>query len=94
MHAALILADDHDPEAIVSWANAQLAEQQHVRGFTVWPEEDFPRTHTLKVKKPVLIETLTGLTSARVVQDAVGRRLQARQDPTSARRRDGRAEPR
>ena len=29
-----------------------------VRGFTVWPDEDFPRTHTLKVKNPIVIETI------------------------------------
>ena len=60
VHAALILNDAVDAEPIVSWANQQLAEQQRIRGFTIWPEEDFPRTHTLKVKKQVLIDLLTG----------------------------------
>lgn len=87
VHAALILADDHDPEAIVSWANAQLAEQQHVRGFTVWPEEDFPRTHTLKVKKPALIETLTGIAESGSMRTPAA--APNRQDAASARRRDG-----
>ena len=58
VHAALILDGADDAEPIVTWANDQLAEQQRVRGYTVWPEEDFPRTHTLKVKKPQLIEML------------------------------------
>ena len=58
VHAALILNDDVDAEPIVAWANEQLAEHQRVRGFTVWPGEDFPRTHTLKVRKPLLIEML------------------------------------
>ncbi len=87
VHAALILADDHDPEAIVSWANAQLAEQQHVRGFTVWPEEDFPRTHTLKVRKPALIETLTGIAESGQLRTPAA--APNRQDAASARRRDG-----
>ena len=60
VHAALILSNGADPEPIVSWANAQLAEQQRVRGFTVWPDEDFPRTHTLKIRKPQLIDMLQG----------------------------------
>ena len=64
VHAALILNEAEDPDAVVAWANSQLAEQQRVRGFTVWPEEDFPRTHTLKVRKPVLIERLLGNTAA------------------------------
>ena len=87
VHAALILADDRDPEAIVSWANAQLAEQQHVRGFTVWPEEDFPRTHTLKVRKPALIETLTGIAESGPMSTPSA--APSRQDAASARRRDG-----
>ena len=58
VHAALILNDDADAEPIVAWANEQLAEHQRVRGFTVWPGEDFPRTHTLKVRKPLLIDML------------------------------------
>ena len=60
VHAALILNDDADPGPIVSWANEQLAEHQKVRGHTVWPDEDFPRTHTMKVKKPLLIDVLQG----------------------------------
>ena len=60
VHAALILDGANDVDPIVAWANGQLAEQQRVRGYTVWPEEDFPRTHTLKVKKPQLIEMLEG----------------------------------
>ncbi|MDE2861818.1 MAG: AMP-binding protein [Chloroflexota bacterium] len=88
VHAALILEDSHDPEAIVAWANAQLAEQQHVRGFTVWPEEDFPRTHTLKVKKPVLIEALNEIAATGSFRTATPTST-ARQTPTSGRRRDG-----
>ena len=60
VHAALILDGADDAELIVAWANGQLAEQQRVRGHTIWPDEDFPRTHTLKVKKPQLIEMLEG----------------------------------
>ena len=60
VHAALILNDDAEPGPIVSWANEQLAEHQKVRGHTVWPDEDFPRTHTMKVKKPLLIDVLQG----------------------------------
>ena len=58
VHAALILDGADDAGPIVAWANDQLAEQQRIRGHTVWPEEDFPRTHTLKVKKPQLIDQL------------------------------------
>ncbi len=58
VHAALILDDPKAAREAVDWTNAQLAEQQRVRGFTVWPEEDFPRTHTLKVKNQVVIDAI------------------------------------
>ena len=60
VHAALILDDPATAQDAVSWTNGLLAEQQRIRGFTVWPDEDFPRTHTLKVKKQVVIDTLLG----------------------------------
>ena len=71
VHAAIILSNGADPEPIVAWANAQLAEQQRVRGFTVWPGEDFPRTHTLKVRKPLVIDMLQG--NAAPVEAPAGR---------------------
>ena len=58
VHAALVLDDPDAARQAVDWANAQLAEQQRVRGFTVWLDEDFPRTHTLKVKNQVVIDTI------------------------------------
>ena len=60
IHAALVTEDPESAQAAIAWANEQLAEHQRVRGFTVWPEEDFPRTHTLKVKKQVVIDAITG----------------------------------
>ena len=60
VHAALIMEGSAEAEGVVAWASAQLAEHQQIRGHTVWPEDDFPRTHTLKVKKGVVIDVLTG----------------------------------
>ena len=60
VHAALIADPDGAASAITS-VNRRMAEHQQVRGFTVWPEEDFPRTHTMKVKKIDVIEYLTNL---------------------------------
>ena len=60
VHAAVILDDPGAAQEAVAWTNGQLAEQQRIRGFTVWPEEDFPRTHTLKVKKQVVLDTILG----------------------------------
>ena len=47
VHAALLLDDGADADEIVRAANAVLADHQRIQGFTVWPEEDLPRTHTL-----------------------------------------------
>ena len=64
VHAALIVSDPGVAAEVVSWANGQLAEHQQIRGFTTWPEEDFPRTHILKVKKGIVIEMLQGAAAA------------------------------
>jgi long-chain acyl-CoA synthetase len=41
-------------QAGVKAANAALAVHQRLAAFRVWPEDDFPRTHTLKVKRDVV----------------------------------------
>ena len=59
---AIMLAGDRfstpDPAALharldaaVKAANAALGPNQRIAGWRLWPEEDFPRTHTLKVKR-------------------------------------------
>ena len=58
IHAALLLEEEADADDIVRAANAALADHQRVQGFTVWPEDDFPRTHTLKVKKQLVLDHL------------------------------------
>ena len=58
VHAVMIVEDPDAAQGAVDWTNTQLAEHQRVRGFTVWPDEDFPRTHTLKVKNQVVIDTI------------------------------------
>ncbi|MFL5725789.1 MAG: AMP-binding protein [Chloroflexota bacterium] len=41
-------------QAAVREANSRLAQHQRVAGFRIWPEDDLPRTHTLKVKRDVV----------------------------------------
>jgi long-chain acyl-CoA synthetase len=38
-------------DAAIRSANATLAVHQRVAGWRLWPGEDFPRTHTLKVRR-------------------------------------------
>jgi long-chain acyl-CoA synthetase len=40
--------------AAVKAANATLAQHQRLATFRFWPDDDFPRTHTLKVKRDVI----------------------------------------
>lgn len=38
-------------DAAVRAANATLGPNQRIAGWRVWPTEDFPRTHTMKIKR-------------------------------------------
>src|SRR2546421_10244535 len=49
-----------DPARAVEHANASLARHQHVRRWHVWPESDFPRTPTQKIRKNEIIERVLG----------------------------------
>ncbi len=59
VHAVLLMEQPGRAADAVAWANGQLGDHQRVRGHTVWPDDDLPRTHTLKVKKPVVLDRLT-----------------------------------
>jgi len=58
VHGVLLMEDPKEAKTVIRQANKQLASHQQVRGFTIWPEDDFPRTHTLKVKRPEVLEKL------------------------------------
>jgi len=38
-------------ERIVRETNRQLGQHQRIDGWRLWPEPDFPRTHTLKIRR-------------------------------------------
>ena len=47
--------------------NAKLGGHQQIRGSSVWPDEDFPRTPSMKVRKPeVLLEAPVEFTAATI----------------------------
>lgn len=55
--AVLLLKDERaDPAGVVKRANESLSPYQQIRRWTVWPEEDFPRTPTQKIRKPAVLE--------------------------------------
>jgi long-chain acyl-CoA synthetase len=68
IHAVLILQDNlpanFNPEAIVTTANEILTSYQHINSWSIWPDEDFPRTAIRKVKKTEV---------AKYVQDHLGK---------------------
>ncbi len=63
VHGVLLMNEPDQAKSAVQQANKQLASQQQIRGFTVWPDQDFPRTHTLKVKRPEVLERLQSMRS-------------------------------
>jgi long-chain acyl-CoA synthetase len=43
-----------DIDASIRTANQTLAVHQRVAGWRLWPDADFPRTHTLKIKRDLV----------------------------------------
>ena len=73
--AVLLLRDAADPERVVKQANQHLAEFQQMRRWFVWPDQDFPRTATLKPKIAVIQrvaqEALASGAATELPQDAL-----------------------
>lgn len=66
VHAALVLEEGVAAEAAVRQANAVLEEHQKVRGFTIWPEPELPRTEgTRKLKRREIRGRVTGEAAAK-----------------------------
>ena len=61
VHAVLLLDDPSLEDEVVATANGRLAPHQQIRGSTVWPDPDLPRTHTLKIRKPDILARLAEL---------------------------------
>ena len=58
IEAVVLALPDETPEAMrgrldpaVKAANASLGANQRIAGWRTWPDEDYPRTHTLKIKR-------------------------------------------
>ena len=56
LHAVVLEAEPGVAQAAVKSANAKLVDRQQVLHWSTWPEEDFPRTHTLKVKRNLVLD--------------------------------------
>ena len=60
-------------DAAVKAANATLGPNQRIAGWRLWPEEDFPRTHTLKIKRGQVRAWVAADTPAAGRADRAGR---------------------
>ena len=61
VHGVFLLKDREQVAAIVRDTNTKLSGSQQIRGWTIWPEEEFPTTPTQKVKKRVVIDQLLNM---------------------------------
>ncbi len=70
VHAVLLLSGANQTRAseIVRAANGRLAPHQQIRRHTVWPDETFPLTPTLKVKRAEVKDRLEHM----LAQETVG----------------------
>ncbi|MGX2041901.1 AMP-binding protein [Methylocaldum sp. MU1018] len=68
IHAALLCEPDRAPGAVAE-ANRRLAPHQQIASWSVWPEADFPRSVTRKVKKDEVVGRLGSEPPSRPLQD-------------------------
>ncbi|MCX7617099.1 AMP-binding protein [Tepidiforma sp.] len=54
LHAVIAEAEPGSAAEAVRLANRQLDARQQILAWSTWPEPDFPRTHTLKVRRPLV----------------------------------------
>jgi long-chain acyl-CoA synthetase len=66
VHAVFLVKDKEQVASIVRDTNVKLSGSQQIRGWTIWPEDEFPTTPTQKVKKRFVVDHL--LTMGRVEQ--------------------------
>src|SRR5262245_8619553 len=64
VHAVLILNEtEGDVDALIRRANAKLESHQRIRDWSIWPEDEFPRTpSTLKVRRHEVARRLNAKT--------------------------------
>ena len=64
VHAVLLMEDSSSPvRDIVDSVNDKLADHQRITSHTIWHEDDFPKTHTMKVRKGVVLDHLKAAAS-------------------------------
>jgi long-chain acyl-CoA synthetase len=77
VHAVLLLQGGAQAEAVVRGANAVLQPHERIRGWTVWPEEDFPRGALQKIHRHLVVERAAHLTGAAAISSTAPVTLEA-----------------
>ena len=72
VHAVLVLAAAADGRQVMRSANEKLERRQRIRDFTVWPDEDLPRTATGKVRKGEVVDAVLAKRAGLSDRDALG----------------------
>ena len=76
VHAALILQDSSaQPEDVIRNANSHLQPHQQIQSWSVWPEKEFPRTSTGKLKRFAIQRGMPGIISEESVVEKVAAEL-------------------
>lgn len=61
VHAVLLLnGSGRNPEEILAEANSRLDPLHRITGYSLWPEPEFPKTTTLKIRKFLVKERIAG----------------------------------
>ena len=68
VHAVLALSGTVEPKELVKLANGKLEDHQRIRGFTVWPDPEFPKTSTQKIQKFKVKEKIATISSENISQ--------------------------
>lgn len=63
---AVLLGEIRDGDAVVAEANRHLASHQQIMQWSVWPQADFPRSATRKVRKEEVIHWLKSVSEESV----------------------------
>ena len=79
VHAVLLMTSGADAAAAVRAANETLMTKQRVRGHTVWPDLDFPRSGVGKVRKGIVRERVMTMSQEAGAGSGAGDRRGARQ---------------
>ncbi|HYV21974.1 MAG TPA: AMP-binding protein [Candidatus Bathyarchaeia archaeon] len=79
VHAVFLVKDKEQVASVVRDTNVKLSNSQQIRGWTIWPEDEFPTTPTQKVKKRLVIEQLLNMGRAEQAQAANAERTVTRE---------------